>query len=178
MNGKFVRIHKDTERSKFDCGIPVLNEYFKKHARQNDRLNIANCFVAVSEDEAISYGYYTLSMGSIGKDTLPISLSKRLPNYPIPVIRIGKLGIDKAYQGKGLGGLMLMHIFSNVVSFQKGHGGPAFKFLVVDSKNEDSNRFYLKYGFTLLDENFLVLPVETIVKLMGAKTVIKNNELA
>ena len=166
MNIKFVRIHKSTERSNFDCGIHVLNDYLKKHARQNDRLNIANCFVAVNDDETLTYGYYTLSMGSIGKEGLPVSLTKRLPNYPIPVIRIGKLGIDKSYQEKGLSGLMLMHIFSSVVSFHQNQTGPAFKFLVVDSKNEPSNRFYLKYGFTLLSDNFLVLPIETIIKLM------------
>ena len=52
-------------------------------------------------------GYYTLSAGSISADDLPLEHKRRLPNYPVPVALLGRLEVDKQYQGQRLGSILL-----------------------------------------------------------------------
>jgi hypothetical protein len=50
-------------REAFECGVPELNEYLKKYARQNDRRGIAKTFVAIAEGgNGDVAGYYSVSM--------------------------------------------------------------------------------------------------------------------
>jgi len=58
----------------------------------------------VDSDKTIA-GYYTLSAGNISADDLPIARKRRLPNYPISVALLGRLAIDKQYQGQHLGSI-------------------------------------------------------------------------
>lgn len=87
-------------RENFDCGVPELNDYLKKYARQNERRGIAKTFVAIPEEGSGEVaGYYSVSMAEIHCDSLPIPYRRGLPRYPVPAIRLGKLAVDSARQG-------------------------------------------------------------------------------
>ncbi|MCL1474516.1 hypothetical protein [Argonema antarcticum] len=47
MEWIFCPIDGSVRRVNFDCGIPELNEYLKKYARQNHERGIAKTFVAI-----------------------------------------------------------------------------------------------------------------------------------
>ncbi|MFV1967076.1 MAG: GNAT family N-acetyltransferase, partial [Pirellulaceae bacterium] len=96
------------DRSVFNCGVPQLNAYFHKQIGQDIRPHYATCFVAVDKGEDRIAGFYTLAMGSVSLGELPQEVAKRLPRYPqVPVVRIGRLAVDKNYQGQKLGGSLL-----------------------------------------------------------------------
>ena len=144
----------------FDCGIGELNVFFRSYAAQNDRKNIGKTFVCMDEEQVI--GYYTLANAQIAFDDLTDGLSKGLPKYPIPRIRIARLAVDRRYQKDGKGSLLLRDALLRIVnlSFQTG-----ICFVIVDAK-ESSRNFYEHYGFIRLDSKDLtyLLPVETIRK--------------
>jgi len=48
-------------------------------------------------------GYITVLAGEIAVDDLPSQSRCRLPVYPLPVMRIARLAIDKQFQGLSLG---------------------------------------------------------------------------
>ena len=154
----------------FDCGIEALNVYFKRYALQNDRKNIGKTFVCLDEDDII--GYYTLSNAQITFDELSKSLSKGLPKYPIPCIRIARLAVNNTYQVKGNGALLLRDALLRIVnlSYQTG-----ICFVIVDAK-EGSKRFYEHYGFVKLNDIELtyLLPVETIKKALQPEAILMN----
>lgn len=52
-------------------------------------------------------GYYTLSAGSVRADDLPAEHNRRLPNYPVPVALLGRLGVYKQHQGLRLGSILI-----------------------------------------------------------------------
>lgn len=53
--------------------------------------------------------FYTLSSTTVESQYLSAEITRKLPNYPfIPATLIGRLAIDKNYQGKNLGELILM----------------------------------------------------------------------
>ncbi|MGL4375252.1 MAG: GNAT family N-acetyltransferase [Microcoleaceae cyanobacterium] len=153
-------------RNDFDCGVPELNEYLKKYARQNDRRGISKTFVAIPPGENSEVaGYYSVSMAEIKRESLPDNYRKGLPCYPVPAMRIGKLAVSRAMQGRGLGGELLMESFRKAVNLSFEVGIFA---VIVDAKNEGVKQFYLKYGFLPFVDNELSLfiPISTIIQLL------------
>lgn len=142
----------------FDCGNEALNSFFQKYALQNDRKNIGKTFVCIDDGNIV--GYYTLSNAQIAFDELSKPLSKGLPKYPIPCIRIARLAVDLKYQSGGNGSFLLRDALLRIVnlSYQTG-----IYFVIVDAK-ETSKDFYEHYGFIKLNDVELtyLLPVETI----------------
>lgn len=153
------------DRGSFDCGVNELNIFLKQHASQNQAKNISKTYVAVvavsSDDRKKIYGYYTLSAGHVLCEQLPENTKSKLPRYPVPVARIGRLAVDKNHQGQGIGGLLLHDAFSSVLNIADKMGVFA---VVVDAKNEGAKNFYKNYGFSELQDSglSLFLPVTTI----------------
>ena len=88
-------------RKTFDCGELSLNTYIQQYARQNIKHRINRVFVAMPIDSIKTImGYYTLSAGSISVNDLPLEQKRRLPQYPVPVALLGRLAVDKQYQGQ------------------------------------------------------------------------------
>lgn len=153
------------DRKSFDCGVDELNIFLKQHANQNQIKNISKTYVAVVAVSAVNhkkiYGYYTLSAGNILCDELPEPVESKLPKYPIPIGRIGRLAVDKEHKGKGIGGFLLHDALTNILNIAEKMGVFA---IIVDAKNDDAKSFYKKYGFTELQnsELTLFLTIETI----------------
>jgi GNAT superfamily N-acetyltransferase len=153
------------DRNSFDCGVNELNAFLKQHANQNQSKNISTTYVAVvavsADDRKKIYGYYTLSAGHIQCDQLPENIKSKLPKYPIPIARIGRLAVDNDHKGQGIGGFLLYDAFTNVLSIANKMGVYA---VVVDAKNDDAKAFYKKYGFNEFQDSALTLflPIDTI----------------
>jgi GNAT superfamily N-acetyltransferase len=150
------------DRKAFDCGVAELNIFLKQHANQNQTKNISKTYVAVVavsvDDRKKIYGYYTLSAGHIQCDQLPESIKSKLPKYPIPIGRIGRLAVDKEYKGQGIGGFLLHDALTSLLNIADKMGVFA---VLVDAKNDDAKLFYKKYGFIELQGSGLTLFLTT-----------------
>ncbi len=142
----------------FDCGIEPLNIFLSRYAQKNDTLGIGKTFVA-SCNRKIA-GYFTLATAQLAYEEIPADFQGKLPKYPIPSLRIARLAVDKNFQGKGIGKLLLKQAFLKVLQVAEVTG---LYFVIVDAK-ETSKSFYEKYGFIKLSENNLTyfIPVETV----------------
>jgi ribosomal protein S18 acetylase RimI-like enzyme len=151
------------ERTAFSCGEPILDSYLQRQASQDIRRRVAQVFVAVCGGGSIA-GYYSLSAASFQKDELPPALAKRLPHYPVPAAVLGRLAIDRAQQGRGLGEMLLLDAIRRVV---RASTTIAVYALIVDAKNERAQAFYERYGFRAFasQPSRLFLPLETFEKL-------------
>lgn len=103
---------QDDDRSNFSCGQADLDRFFEHYAGQNQfRLNLAVTYVAVVEARVV--GFATVVASSIERSTLPgLRLRRRLPCYPLPVLRLARLGVDLRVQGQGLGTALLRHVLT------------------------------------------------------------------
>ncbi len=157
---------KAHDREKFDCGIPELDEFLRKYARQSASLNISRTYVATDPGQNQVLGYYTLRAGEIECANLPPEESKRLPRYPIPVIQLARLAVHKKESGKGLGEFLLVDALQ--LGFSAGRQIGAFAVEVI-AKNKAAKRFYKSYGFqNLVDDEFhLYLSMKTLKKLFS-----------
>ncbi len=151
-------------REGFDCSEESLNRFLLVYAGQNARRDISRTYVAVSQDSSVVSGYYTLSGGSVAIADFPEELARRLPQYPIPTIHLGRLAVDRRFHGKGLGGLLLIDALRRVCDLADQLGIHA---ITVRALNAEAKRFYQHYGFLpLADEALhLFLPMRTIRKM-------------
>jgi GNAT superfamily N-acetyltransferase len=158
----FQKLNRDFARDEFDCGVESLNDFLKRYALQNLRKNISVTFVAVAEgDPKKILGYYSVSMAQVSFERLPADLARGIPHYPVPAMRIGRLAVDRAAQGLGLGGELLRHALYGAFDLSKEVG---ISVVLVDALDENAKRFYERYGFVPLIDlpSSLVLPMATI----------------
>jgi len=148
------------DRKRFSCGSESLDRYFARQAAQDVRKRATACLVAVEDvdvgDEIGTVaGYYTLAASSIALTDLPEALARKLPRYPsVPVARLGRLAIDRAYQGRKLGAALLWDAAQRVSKSDL----MAYA-LVVDAKDESAEAFYLHHGFV----TFGSLPLRLLI---------------
>jgi len=160
----FFPIQKEYQKEHFDCGYPILNDYLKKYARPNHEKGIAKTFVAISESHPLRIdGYYTVSASVIEFKSLPKAYQKKIPNYPIPVILIGKLAVDNSVKGQGLGSELLINALLRAVKASQEIGIFAVR---VDAIDLTAKEFYIKYEFIPFQDLplSLFLPIITITK--------------
>ena len=151
------KLNKKHNIKQFDCGNEQLNVYLKKYALQNQKKNISNTFVAQNGDKVI--GYYTLTFGSVLKEDLPEKTSKNLPSYPVPVIILARLAVDKTERGNGLGRGLLKNAVLRTLQASEIAG---LKAIMVKAKDEEAKAFYEKFDFQVspIDDLTLYLPIE------------------
>lgn len=137
---------KDHQRFDFDCGIESLNLFLRNFARQNDDKGLSRTFVAVRPGDVTIHGYYSLSSGSVSFEHVP----DKLPRYPIPTAHIGRLAVDRRYQGVGLGEFLLIDALRRVEAVANELGIFAVELFAI---NETAKSFYLRYGFTELADD-------------------------
>jgi len=155
------------DRSSFRCGEEALDRYFQTQATQDIRRRIANCFVAVEAIASRIAAYYTISAASIPLVDLPPDEAKRLPRYPtVPAVRIGRLAVDRRFQGRGLGAALLADAASRTLK-----ADAAAFMLLVDAKNDQAVAFYQRFGFRILasQPRTLFLPMATAQKVFDRK---------
>lgn len=146
------------DRTTFHSDSEALDRYLKEQVSQDVRRRVAACFVALSSEQRIA-GYYTLASASVMLSDLPPDIGKKLPRYPtVPAIRMGRLAVDQAYQGQGLGGVLLADALDRAIRCDI-----AAYALVVDAKDGGAARFYLHHGFIALPSapRTLFLPLAT-----------------
>ena len=136
---------KRHDRPGFSCGEPALDAYLQKQATQHHRDGVSTTHVLVDDvapDRIL--GYYTLSAAQLLLTDLRESDRKRLPNYPVPAIRMGRLGVASAVQGNGHGDYLLADAVARCLGLRNELG---VRVLLVDALHDKSARFYLAYGF-------------------------------
>jgi GNAT superfamily N-acetyltransferase len=112
------------DRRGFECGEPTLDRYFREQAGQDERRDVAACFVVVKSsapDRVL--GYYTLSTHTLTLGDLPDRLARRLPRYGlIPTILLGRLAVDRRHQGEGLGTFLLYDALGRALALRAQTG--------------------------------------------------------
>lgn len=140
------RLESSDDRSSFHCGDIELDRFFQRYASQNQfRHHIGTTYVAMASDQVV--GFVTVSTGEMTAEKISKIAQKRLPAYPIPILRTARLAVDIRFQGLGIGKLLLRAMLELAVTLRDQVGCAG---VVVDAK-QDSIEFYTCLGFTALD---------------------------
>ena len=134
------------ERSAFHSGEPDLDRFFHRFAAQNQfRHYVGVTYVAVEGGRIL--GFATVAPGHVEIEGLPAAARRTLPRYPLPVLRLARLAVDRVAQGRGLGGRLVGFVLQ-LAPRMAGDFGCAG--VVVDAKH-GAVEFYAKHGFIPLE---------------------------
>lgn len=164
---------RDDDRSDFSCGQADLDRFFEHYAGQNQfKLHLAVTYVAVVVGRIV--GFATVAASSLERENLPSArLRRRLPAYPLPVLRLGRLGVDKRAQGLGIGKALLRHVLGLALEQRDRLGCLG---VVTDAK-PDAVSFHETLGFVPLEivrEGLLV--GEPLPMFLGIETIASSVE--
>jgi GNAT superfamily N-acetyltransferase len=139
-------LREGDDRSQFHSGDADLDRFFHKFAGQNQfRQYVGVTYVAVADRRIL--GFVTVAAGHVEIDHLPVTVRKKLPRYPLPVLRLARLAVDQSARGQGLGTQLLRFVLQLALRMVGDYGCAG---VVVDAK-PDATDFYAKYGFIAVD---------------------------
>jgi GNAT superfamily N-acetyltransferase len=134
---------QDDDRSLFDCGRESLNNWFRRHAWDNQANNISRVNVITDAVSARIVGYVTLSATHIERAFLPKAQQRNRPD-PVPAMLLGQLAVDKDFQGQGHAASLLRFALKAAIRASEDIGCMA----VITHPLDDSVRgFYARWGF-------------------------------
>lgn len=106
---------KQHDVKSFDCGKPEMNLFLSRYADKNRKLGISSSWVLPINtlEKATIKSYYTLAYSTATRETLPTH--QNLPAYPVPVILLARLAVNRNYQGQNLGKKTLVNALRQCV---------------------------------------------------------------
>lgn len=167
---QFVELNKAPhDRKSFDCGKSALNHFLQQCAVRHRVAGISKTMVLLAADNTMICAYYTLSHTEIKRHSLPSTLAKKLPQYPVPVMLIAQLAVHRDVQGAGLGKITLIKALQH--AYEVNLHLPSYA-VVVDALDDEVVAFYHKYGFKTLELTDgrvrLFMPMVTIAQLFAS----------
>ena len=129
------------ELNEFFSGVPSLDDWLKRRARANQLSGASRTFVVTENHNVV--GFYALASGAIAAPSSVGRFRRNMPD-PIPVAVLGRLAIDRSWQGKGLGRALFRDCALRVAHAADTIG---IRGIVVHAISDQAKAFYLALGF-------------------------------
>ncbi len=137
----------------FDSGQTSLDDWLRRRARANQLSGASRTYVVC--DAMTVVGFYCLSSGALAAVDAPGAIRRNMPD-PLPMIVLGRLAIDRTWQGKGLGSALLRDAFERASQAADILG---IRGTLVHALSEEAAAFYRYYGFTSSPTNPMTLTI-------------------
>jgi GNAT superfamily N-acetyltransferase len=135
------RLSPAHDLSGFDCGEPALDDWLRRRAGQNQASGASRTYLVCAGRRVV--GYYTLAAGAVAHADAPGRIRRNMPD-PVPVMVLGRLAVDKAFHGEGVGTGLLRDAVLRTVQAEEIVG---IRAILVHAISEAAKCFYEKYGF-------------------------------
>lgn len=123
-----------------------MNQFLSRFALKHAKLGLSHTWVLAAAEQNVPApisAYYTLASATVAGTSLPTQ--KSLPRYPIPVVLLARLAIDKDFQGQQLGSKTLISALRKAYELTST-GLPAIG-VILDVLDEDALGFYRHFDF-------------------------------
>ncbi|MBX3287546.1 MAG: GNAT family N-acetyltransferase, partial [Actinobacteria bacterium] len=163
-----VKLEKHHHVARFHSGAPELDLWLQKYAWMNHAAGNARVFVACRGDHVV--GYYTLSSAGVAQESAPADLKKGGPPKEIPCLLLGRMAVDLAEQGRGLGRSLLIDALLRVARLSDDLG---FRALLIHARDDDARRWYQHQARTFRqspsDPLHLFLPIKELRRIASTE---------
>lgn len=151
--------------SLFKSGEPTLDDWLRDRAWNNMQVAASRTYVVCPSGLKQIVGYFALSMGQILARDVTGSMRRNMPPA-IPAVTLGRLAIDLAWQGRGLGRAMLADVIGRAL---RASAEVSARLVMVHAISPAAEAFYLHHGFTRLPVEAPTLALD-LVKFARIKT--------
>jgi GNAT superfamily N-acetyltransferase len=109
---------------------------------KNQRTGASRTFVVCAGQRVLAY--YVLASSAIAVIEAPGRFRRNMPD-PIPVVILGRLAVDRSFQGKGVGRALVRDAGSRVIQAADTIG---IRGLIVHALSAEAKAFYEHVGFS------------------------------
>jgi GNAT superfamily N-acetyltransferase len=148
-----VLLHAQHQTEQFSCGVASLDAWLKRRALKNQIQGASRTYVACQGDRVLAY--YAIASGAVTCNEATGRLRRNMPD-PIPVVVLGRLGIDSSLHGQGLGRSLVRDAALRILQAADVIG---IRGMTVQALSDDARVFYEHMGFepSPLDPNLLMI---------------------
>src|SRR5215813_8030013 len=136
------KLRRDHDLSSFSSDQPTLDEWLRRRAQANEESGASRTYVVCEGTRVI--GYYCLATGAIRQDEATGRVRRNMPD-PVPAMVLGRLAVDRAYQGRGIGRGLLRDAVLRTLEAADIAG---IRTILVHAISDDAKRFYERHGFS------------------------------
>lgn len=140
--GPVEKLDPHHELAGFDCGKDELDRFLQRYALSNQQANSAQTYVACRGRVVV--GYYSLTVGAVAHADATERVRKAMPRYPIPVMILARLAVDKSMQGQQVGAGLLKDALLRTARAADIAG---IRALLVHAKDDEARGFYEHFDF-------------------------------
>jgi GNAT superfamily N-acetyltransferase len=153
------------DTSAFDSGELALDDWLRKRALANEQSGASRTYVITTGNRVV--GFYCLAAGSVAKQAATGHIRRNMPE-PIPVMIIGRLAIDRDFQGRGLGKALLRDALLRTLQAAAIVGMRA---ILLHAISENAKLFYVHCGFSEspLDPMTMMISVAEAERILSGK---------
>lgn len=142
----------------FNSGEEPLDIWLKTKAIKNQKSNASRTYVACDDERVVAY--YVLASSSVDAGFAPGRFKRNMPN-PVPVVVLGRLAIDLAYQNMGIGRALVRDAGFRVIHAAETIG---IRGLLVQAISIKAKAFYEHLGFesSFIDPMTLMITLDDL----------------
>ena len=145
------------DRAHFDCGVPRLSNYLKLSAKKQQKDDMTRVYVVVEEGSSRILGYHAINLGMMNVDELKRRPRGAPDHGEIPVLFLAQVAVDREAQGRGLGGILMHHVFEKACVIADAAGCHAIILDVISDGGEEEfarrKAWYESFGFAAFASN-------------------------
>lgn len=148
--------------SEFHNGMhSSLDDWLRNRALIGEGLSARTYVVCDAGTKNRVVGYYAISTAMEERVTLPSAKLRRGMPEQVPLLLIGRLAVDRTFQGMGLGSDLLSDGLRRCLAVSDIAGVRA---VVAHAIDDAAVGFYQRHGFLAspLGERVMLLPIETV----------------
>ena len=148
-----VLLHAQHQTDQFSCGVASLDAWLKRRALKNQIQGASRTYVACQADRVLAY--YAIASGAVTCNEATGRLRRNMPD-PIPVVVLGRLGVDSSLHGQGLGRSLVRDAALRILQAADVIG---IRGMTVQALSDDARVFYEHMGFepSPLDPDLLMI---------------------
>ncbi len=144
------------ELVEFDSGVLELDDWLRRRARANHAGGASRTIVVCDGNRVVAS--YALASGAVRTPEAPGRCKRNMPD-PIPVPVVGRLAIDRTYQGRGIGRALVRDAELRLLNAAEILG---IRSVLVHAISDDARAFYEAVGF-------LPSPSDPMMLMVGLK---------
>lgn len=125
----------------FSCGTESLDIWLKRRALRNQMQGASRTYVVCEANRVVAY--YALASGAVLSSDATGRLRRNMPD-PTPVVVLGRLAVDSAWHGQGLGRALVRDAGLRVLQAADAIG---IRGMTVQALSDETKVFYEYLGF-------------------------------
>ena len=134
------------DRSHFDSGAPVLDDWLRRYAGQSRRRDTAATWVVTDLDGEVM-AFASVAMTGLDRSAAPPTVAQNSPD-PVPALLLARLAVDRRVGGIGVGTALVAHVLATAVELNVR---AACRAVVVNALDAAARSWWQRLGFRPFD---------------------------